>query len=409
MSGPGDRWLALLRGDPQGVECPSEDEWRVLLGEAAHLEFGALAYRVLEDARCLDQAPPGVRDRLRAVYVRSATRNALLFRDTARIAESLGRAGIPLMLLKGVHLARFVYPEPALRSMADLDLMVPQDRLLDAEALFLREGYGPTTRPDPVEFCTHSNHLAKLFAPGGSVVELHWTIERPTSPFTIDLDGLWARARTVPFGNQVVRVLAPEDLLLHLALHVSYHHGFDRSAVKALVDIRHVVDHHRHDLDWSALAARANAWGSGGFTYVTLRLAAGIMGTPIPAAVFDQLAHSAVDEEAAIEAHRFVLLSPTLPKVFVEVARRTGTDRWRWILRRLLPPPRTMAMLHGLRPGSPLVYPLYPVRVAHLLVRRGVLLLRALLPGTTRTGTIERESTRQRLEEWVKGSATHLR
>lgn len=402
MSGPGDRLLALLRGEGRELGCPSEDEWPLLLGLSAQWQCGALTYRALEDARCLDRAPSGVRQRLRSVYLQSATRNALLFRDTARAAAMLGRADIPLMLLKGAHLARFVYPEPALRSMADLDLMVPRDRLIEAEEIFLGNGYGPTPRPDPVEFCTRSNHLAKLSTPGGTVVELHWTIERPTSPFAIDLEGLWARALTVPFENQVVRVLAPEDLLLHLALHVSFHHGFDRSAVKALVDIRHVVDHHRDALDWNALVARANAWGAGGFTYVTLRLAGDLLGTPVPASVFDTLEHSPVDEEAMVAAQHFVLLPSTLPKVFVEVARRTGSDRWKWVLRRLFPTPMTMARLQGLPPGSLWVYPLYLVRLVGLLGRRGLLLLRAIMPGATRAGTLERESSRQHIEEWVR-------
>ncbi len=402
MSEPGGRLLALLRGKGRDLGCPSEDEWPLLLGQAAQWQCGALTYRTLEEARCLELAPAGVRDRLRSAYVQAATRNALLFRDVARAAAMLARADIPLMLLKGVHLARFVYPEPALRSMADLDLMVPRDRLVEAENLFLGAGYGPTPRPDPVEFCTRSNHLAKLSAPGGTVVELHWTIERPTSPFAIDLDGLWARADIVPFEKQRVRVLSPEDLVLHLVLHTSYHHGFDRSAIKALVDLRHVIDHHRDTLDWNALVARANAWGAGGVTYVTLQLATSLMGVPVPAAALRTLEHSPDDEVAMEAAREFVLRPPILPKVFVEVVRRTGSDRWRWIFHRIFPPPMTMARLHGLPPGSPWVYPLYLIRLAGLLLGRGLLLLRAMLPGAARKETLERESNRQRIEEWIK-------
>ncbi len=406
MSDSGSRLLALLRGGGRDRGCPSEDEWPLLLGQAAQWQCGALAYRFFEDVGCLERAPAGVRDRLRSIYLQAATRNALLFRDTARAAAMLARAEIPLMLLKGVHLARFVYPEPALRSMADLDLMVPRDRLIEAENLFLEAGYGPTPRPDPVEFCTRSNHLAKLSAPGGTVVELHWTIERPTSPFAIDLDGLWARAEMVPFEKQQVRVLSPEDLVLHLVLHTSYHHGFDRSAIKALVDIRQVVDHHRDVLDWDALVGRANAWRAGGVTYVTLRLAASIMDAPVPAVALRTLEHSSRDEAAVTSAREFILRPPALPKVFVEVARRTGSDRWRWIVGRLLPPPVTMARLHGLPIGSPWVYPLYLIRLAGLVARRGLLLLRAILPGAARAKTLERESNRQRIEEWVKSQGS---
>jgi hypothetical protein len=43
------------------------------------------------------------------------------------------------------------------------------------------------------------------------------------------LDGLWSRSRVGELEGVPIRLLALEDLLLHLALHSSYHHRFDRS------------------------------------------------------------------------------------------------------------------------------------------------------------------------------------
>ena len=40
--------------------------------------------------------------------------------------------------------------------------------------------------------------------------EIHWGIERPTSSFAIDIEGLWARSRTATLEGVPVRLLSFE-------------------------------------------------------------------------------------------------------------------------------------------------------------------------------------------------------
>jgi len=400
-------WLAHLRGEPERPEPPlSEPQWALLANEAARHHLPGLTYRALADGRSAGAIPVPVRERLRRAYVAGAVRNALLFRETAQTAAALRSAGIPVMLLKGLHLARFVYPEPALRTMADADLMVPRDQLARAEQVLLDRGYGPVPRPEIEPFCTWSNHLAKLEKAGAADVELHWTIERPTSPFRIDLEGLWARSREVGFEGVPVRVLTPEDLLLHLALHLSYHHRFDRSALKGLADVQAVVRKYAGagGLDWDTVANRANAWGASGFVYTTLCLAERILGAPIPAPVLRSLWHEAQDESMVALAERYILEpAVALPRPYLELARsRRPGERWRMILEHVFLPREKMERLHGLRPGSALVYPYYAGRLLRLLARRSGLLLRSLLRIGPLPRALDREAARIEIESWTQ-------
>ena len=406
MTHPGEYWLSLLRGEPRNGQIPLDRQgWVVLTSLAAQHQLGALTYRLLADSGVLTGAPPDVQERLRTTYMQHAIRNAVMFRDTRRAIRVLDGAGIATMLLKGVHLARYVYAEPALRSMADLDLMVPRDRLVEAEALLLAQGYGPIPRPDPVEFCRRSNHLAKLIKPGEQVIELHWAIERPTSPFTIDPRALWSRARAVTFEGCHAWVLAPEDTLLHLALHTSFHHGFDRSALKALVDLQQVVAQSADGIDWTSLVGRANAWGAGGFVFATFRVASDLLRVPIPEHALERLDHSSEDEEVAEAALRYVLMPPAdLTQPFVELARQGWSERWRSIVRRAFPPRPTIAQLYSVSPSSPIVFPLYVIRALGLIGRRGGMLLRALLPGGPRRRALEREAIRELISLWTNES-----
>ena len=53
-------------------------------------------------------------------------------------------------------------------------------------------------------------------------VELHWMLAQPDRHRT-DLDGLFARSRTVDAAGGHYRILGPVDLLLHQVLHHGYH------------------------------------------------------------------------------------------------------------------------------------------------------------------------------------------
>lgn len=396
-------WRAHLRGEAAGLAPTrlAERQWDDVANLACRHQLGALTYRLVTDGPLGESVTAAARERLRSVYVQSAVRNALFFRGTARAAAALREAGIPVLLLKGVHLARFVYPEPALRTMADVDLMVPRDRLAQAEQVLLDLGYGPTPRPDPVAFCAWSNHLAKLYLDGAPVVELHWTIERPTSPFRIDLDGLWARSRPVELEGVEVRVLAPEDLLLHLVLHVSYHHGFERSALKALVDVDAVARGRGPGLDWAILVQRANAWGASRFAYTTLRLANELLGTGVPGAILDALRHEPADEELVATSRPYILAPQSgADAAFSELARARGLAWLRLSLRHAFPPPRQMEAIYGLPPKSPLVFPYYVRRLVELGFRRSSRLLATLFGARTRREAHDHEAARRAIERW---------
>jgi hypothetical protein len=368
---------------------------------AVSRQLGALTYRVFADGPLATAMPAPVRERLRGLYVGSAVRNALLLRQSAKAVAALAARGIPVILLKGIHLCRFVYPEPGLRSMADVDLMVPRDRLAEAERVFVDAGWGPEPRADVDERCAWSNHLAKLHRANEPVLELHWTIERPTAPFGIDLDGIWGRARPATFEGVEIRVLCPEDLLLHLALHASFHHGFGRAAFKAVVDVAAVIHATGDAMDWDQLVARANAWGAGGYAYTTVRVVADVMRMPVPMSVLERLRHDAEDLAMVDIARRFII-EPELPTAYRELARQTGVwERWKTILRHAYPPRDEMERIYGLRPGAPVVYLHYLGRLPRLLARRSRMLLWALLRRDVGDKVRGWDQARRRIETWI--------
>lgn len=403
------RALFALVGGRADVDVSqlSAAEWGALEEDATRHNVRGLVYRRLADSPAASAVPAELMARLRAMYVDTAGRNARALHETRRMAKALADRGIEVILLKGIYLARFTYDEPALRNMADVDVMVRRDRLAEAEAVYLAQGYGPQPRPDVDEFCRRSNHLAKLVKPGVPVVEVHWAIERPTSPFTIDLDGLWARAVSLELDGVPVKALAPEDALLHLAVHLSYHHLFDRAALKGLVDVGALLGRHREQFDWPAMLARAAAWGVSGFVYTTLRLAEELLAVGVPAAVLSALPRSADDERAVHIARRFILEpSEALPVAVRDLARtHSAGEGWRSIARNIFLSRSQMARLYGMDERSPFVWLAYPWRALELAGRGVVWLARTLARREAGRAPLEREHDRQRLEAWSRERA----
>lgn len=63
-----------------------------------------------------------------------------VLRETAQV---LGRAGIPVMPLKGVVLQRLLYSDPALRPMSDVDVIVPEALFTSAIRALSAAGFAP--------------------------------------------------------------------------------------------------------------------------------------------------------------------------------------------------------------------------------------------------------------------------
>jgi hypothetical protein len=342
------------------------------------------------------------------LFVERAFQTHRLLRDAAGALRLLEGAGIRTMALKGVHLASAIYPDPSMRGMADVDIMVDREHLAQADALFVAHGWGPEPRPNVDQFCEESNHLAKLAKPGSAVLEIHYHIERPTSPFRIPISGLWDTAREVEVQGVKTLGLAPEELVIHLCLHASYHHQFERAPLKALLDIRAVLERCGDGFDWPRLCRLATEWGAGRFVYSTLCVGDALLDLPFPPRVIGGLA-PAQDAEALTDvASQFIRTEGVdFPEALIDVtASHRWTDRVRALARAIFLPPSKMRARYDLRPGSPVVFAYYLVRPFDMLVRQGRLVASLLLRTPRAQVALRRAQARRAIADWVR-SAHH--
>ena len=82
-------------------------------------------------------------------------------------------------------------------------------------------------------------------------IDVHWYIQEPISTFQIDIADFWSNAQPVTIAGVETLMLAPEDQLLHLCLHLERHMG-NTGAVsfKWYCDIAAVIQHYDNTIHW---------------------------------------------------------------------------------------------------------------------------------------------------------------
>jgi hypothetical protein len=387
--------LDALADRIDGVPPPLDAAgWAAFADTAARHGVSALAHRALAGRGTV---PSDVLRSLEAHTLKNRLRNMRLYAHLAELLAALHAASIDVVVLKGAFLAQAVYPDPALRAMSDVDLLVRERDLERAasalRAMGWREG----------DALPAGGHQLPTFDREGVQVELHWTIEDDGAPFAIDIDGLWARAVPASIGRARALALAPEDLLLHLCLHTAYGHGWKQfdGGLRHLADIDAVVRHYGPAFDWDAFVDRALAWRVERTVWLCLATATGLLHATAPPAVLDRLAPpqarwTRVARELALGCHYADLARcmPVLARPWVDKhwRRLPRSARWREYA---LPPSASLARAYpALQGRAPLML------LAHWKDLAGEAL--QLLVDTRRRALVSRERERRALLAWME-------
>ena len=345
----------------------SAADGEALVTKAVDQQVVGLVYQSLQ-ALPQGTVPAAVLTPLRAASQAAVHFNLALVKELKTILATLNRAAIPVIVLKGAYLAQAVYPQLHLRQMGDMDLLVPKDRVLEAYALVQGLGYEVYRQyldyvidtPAVVVGQNHGHHLTPLRkAPGLPLVELHWTLCDADEAAGFNLAELWQRAQPVTLAGEPALALAPEDLILHLCHHAAYHHQFDMG-LRGLMDISRVVDRLGDQLDWGALQRTAEAWGWQRGVYLTLALADGIFGLPLPTPIA-QAIQAVVPNPDFVAQTQALLLQPkadhqALTNLLSQEAvyrtlGLTPIQRLGRALQRTFPSPQRMAEIYPIRPS----------------------------------------------------------
>ena len=216
---------------------------------------GPLCWRALGLAGVRDRLGPIAGPLMRDAELRRVHAQLLLPMALQKIVQPLGDAGLEPLLFKGPAMAEH-YPEPGLRPMDDIDVVLPKRQHGAGLAALERAGWQAIVNRPGDHYDTFLYHPEVPDLP----LELHWDIaswhERATG---VSAEDLWRCRRPMTMLGVDCLGLPPEENLVALANHAGkpFHH-FGRLIWS--VDIAVVIVSTGGQLDWDKVASVARRW-----------------------------------------------------------------------------------------------------------------------------------------------------
>ncbi len=285
---PEQQWMlrAALLPVPHGIEA--WEKWRSL-ADIDHLDYGSfrlipLLYRNLKSIG----VETDLLGRFKGIYRRAWYQNQLALHRLSAVLRSFHEMGIPTLILKGAALAHLYYRDLGLRPMADIDVLIPTNKAIEALQRLIQSGWKPEKdcpqkiTPEyllAVKACNLAREETDI------KLDLHWHVFQECLGPEADVD-LWEGSIPIICGGEESRALSPSDQLLHICSHAMEWNAVapmrwvaDASAVIATTP----------DFDWARLLAQARKRNLTLVLQYMLPYLNELVDAPIPGLVLKQL------------------------------------------------------------------------------------------------------------------------
>lgn len=233
--------------------------------------------------------------RWRSDYEAVNRRISSYMEELEKVAQLLQQENIPLLALKNSGITKGMYPYYGACPMGDLDVLVSKEQFRKAHEILSANNYLLKFR---CEF--EEDNLDAAEQGGGAEYSVyldngqHLWFELQWRPVA----GRWIQPhqepntdaliqRSVGIENSAVRLLSPEDNLLQVALHTAKHSFVRAPGFRLHTDVDRIVS--TQDIDWDLFVNRVVSLRTKTAVYISLGMAKGLLGTPVPECVLDRI------------------------------------------------------------------------------------------------------------------------
>jgi hypothetical protein len=226
-------------------------DWPRVVAIASEHWMTLALYHELAEKGLLDALPPDLIEYFEFLHQANRSRNEAILRDAGEIAGLLNEIGVvPLLLKGGCHLVSGLYPDPAIRFLYDLDILVPDERALECWQRLVAAGYR-IARQDLSAENLADDHWPELVREGRMAeVEVHRVAEwRPP----LGSPGLYTNQAPVTLPGGKASIPDPTCRVIFALAHGFVHH---RERFKAQAHLRDLYDatwllrRHGAEIDW---------------------------------------------------------------------------------------------------------------------------------------------------------------
>ena len=258
-------------------------DWDYLVSTIIDRGIGPLLYTKLSLLNNCSQIPDTVKSNLQQAYFKTFSRSAILYEHFRKIAEVFTMQGIPLIVLKGVHLSEWLYQDIGLRQFSDIDLLVKEEDGEKCIILLGKLGYKPVEDKRP-EFIINNSEFVHYIPMvlNGVLIEIHVKLHRKTEKYDLKLNKLWENSLQVSINDSHVSALNNNDLIIYLCLHLNKHFYGGHVQFTCFIDITNLIDEYSEKIIWSDFIESCRIYNCEDIVFKYIVLINKYMNAPIP-------------------------------------------------------------------------------------------------------------------------------
>lgn len=268
-------------------------DWNHLFAIASPDLYGYLGYKLTEVA--LQNCCPALLLKEALDARRATAAQWLRLRlELRRLAAEFAHQQVDFLLLKGSVLAFQAYPDPSLRSVSDIDILVRSENLAKALECVYAAGFScPERYAHPagvLESALPGEEISlPLEKPGTrALIEVHTQLESAEPRFPVSIGHVWGTSEEADLGGLKVHIPDKHEFLFHLILHLARGHLFSLG-LRPLLDIHLWVELQGKRLDWGGIAAECVRRRYGDWAHLTMRILCDTFRTPVPDYFFERV------------------------------------------------------------------------------------------------------------------------
>ncbi len=279
--------ISEVLSNPALVSDLNLADWDVLVRQARRTGLLARLAETLKGSKWEASVPRQVRWHLEADHVLAERQKIAVRWEVSQIRDALMGLEAPVILLKGAAYVMAGMPAARGRLFSDVDILVPLEKINQAEAALMLAGWHAQAEDayDERYYRLWMHEIPPMqHIRRGSVVDMHHAILPRTARY--HPDPLKLRAAAVPIDSVPgLFVLQPVDMVLHAACHL-FHDGELPHGLRDLSDMDLLLRYFGADRNfWTELPKRAAELELERPLFYALRYARYFFKTPVPIAV----------------------------------------------------------------------------------------------------------------------------
>ena len=181
----------------------------------------------------------------------------------SKILSELSKLQIDIIGLKGIVLKGY-YPQPELRTMGDLDILIHKEDYEKIKNYLLDNGFN---EGHPV----HTEFVDKH----GISIEVHWKLinEETYVGDVLEFEkGIWNNLIDFKIGDLTIKTLSKEDFLIHLCIHMAKHLRGTGFGLRQVYDVAAFSIKEEKNINWEVFELKAKQCGVLKFTITLFNL-----------------------------------------------------------------------------------------------------------------------------------------